>query len=280
MNPRAHLDNIYRDLVPTEKEIALVQGKINLVVDAASRFTAVAEVRPAGSWAKGTMLRGRKEADVVMVLARAPHSHTLDQIRDHLTGLPGLFGRPTISYKAVNLEFYDGVSVDLLPVAKYGVTDDGNDVPPKLRHALAGIKHVTWLKREAHGAVVHPLIRLMKHFRDCHERDFHGMSSFAIEVMCVEHGATGNIYDAFRGLLESLHGGWLAPGGVRRRLPDPADRRKDVLADLSASALRDVPRRAGGALRAIDAHTWSQVFPKDHSTLPPPASNLGGRTLG
>jgi len=280
MNPRTHLESIYQEIVPTEREIALVQNRIDQVIGIAECWGDVAEVRPAGSWAKGTMLRGRKEADVVMVLARAPDSHTLNDISNYLTRIPGLHGRPTVSYKAVNLEFYDGVSIDLLPVAKHGRTDDGPSVPRKLRHALAGIEHVGWLKRQAHGTVLHPLIRLMKHFRDCHERDFHGMSSFAIEVMCVEHGAQGNIYAAFRGLLESLHGGWLLPGGVRRRLSDPATPGQDLIDKLSVAALGDVSCRAGRAVQAIDAQTWSQVFPRDRSSLPPPAGNLGGRTLG
>lgn len=280
MHPREHLDGIRRDIEPTDQEIRLVQQRITQVTTAAGGLLPIAELHPAGSWAKGTMLRGRKEADLVAILARAPDSTTLDGLRTHLAGLEGLQGEPDTSYKSVNLRFRDGVAIDLLPVARTGTTPWGPSVPRKLRHALDGIQHVAWLKANAHGAVTHPLIRLMKHFRNTHGRDFHDLPSFAIEVICAGLGARGDLYDTFTGALTALRDGWLTPGGRPRRLADPADPNNNLLDGFGAAELDDIARCAGAALDAIKADSWTRVFPTDSGTLPPPASNLGGRTLG
>lgn len=280
MHPRQHLDRIYRDLVPTKEEINAVQGFVNIAADEARRLVPVAEVHPAGSWAKGTMLRGRREADLVLVLAAPPHPDTLTDLRDHLEGLPGQASPPSVSHKAIQLRFEQGVSIDLLPVAMDGRTPEGPSVPRKLRHALSGIKHVHWLQAKAHGSTTHMVIRLMKHFRDRNKRDFHGLSSFAIEVLCVELARPGDLYQSFEAVLKALRDGWLKPEGRVRRLLDPVNPNNDLLEGFSASDAADVSIRAGKALEAIAADSWSRVFPSDKGTLPPPASNLGGRTLG
>jgi tRNA nucleotidyltransferase (CCA-adding enzyme) len=277
MTPAQFLDGVHRDIVPTEAELGSLRRRVDEVV---RLLPAVAEVYPAGSWTKGTMLRGRKEADIVVVLSEPPSERTLDDLATRLKGLAGLRREPDTSFKAVQLEFDDGVSIDLLPVAKDGRTPDGPSVPRKLRHALAGVEHVAWLKKHAHGSVVHPVIRLMKHFRDKHKSAFHGLSSFAIEVLCVEVGATGDLAAAFEGVLRQLANGFLMPNGVPRRLPDPARPHLDLLGDLTNAQRADIQACARRALDAMNASTWSQVFPHDERPLPPPAANLGGRTLG
>jgi hypothetical protein len=280
MHPREHLDGIRRDIEPTDQENRIVQQRITQVTSAAGRLFPIAELHPAGSWAKGTMLRGRKEADLVAVLARAPDSATLDLLRNHFADLEGLQREPDTSFKSVNLVFRDGVAIDLLPVARTGTTPWGPSIPQKLRHALDGIQHVQWLKANAHGTVTHPLIRLMKHVRNTHKRDFHELSSFAVEVLCVSIGARGDLYEAFTGTLTSLRDGWLTPGGRPRRLADPADPNNNLFEGFGAAEFADIARRAGAALDAIKADSWTRVFPTDSGTLPPPAGNLGGRTLG
>lgn len=277
MTPGQHLDGVLRTIVPTQGELDAVQRRVDDVI---KLLPSVAEVHPAGSWAKGTMLKGRKEADVVVVLSEPPDARTLDELAAQLGALPGLREKPDTSFKAVQLEFSDGVSIDLLPVAKDGRTPEGPSVPKKLRHALAGVEHVAWLKRQAHGSVLHPVIRLMKHFRNTHRASFHGLSSFAVEVLCVEVGAAGDLAATFEGVLKQLAGGWLAPDGAPRRLADPVRPHIDLLADLSAGHRADIGSSARRALDAMAASTWSQVFPGDGRPLPPPAANLGGRTLG
>ena len=277
MRSREYLATLHANIAPTDVEIRDVQDTVDRVLASTREHLRLAEVRPAGSWAKGTMLRGRQEADIIAILADAPSDATLERLAGHFDAtLTGLRQRPDTSRKAVNLHFMNGVSIDLLPTAKDGRTAPGPSVPRKLRHAWKGVQHVQWLKEHAHGTVTHQVIRLAKHLRNRHAGDFHGMSSFAVEVMCVEMGLGGNLGDAFEALLEKLAGGWLDG----RRLPDPAESGNDLLSELADSGRRDIARRAAAALAAAEAGTWTAVFPTDSGTLPPPAGNLGGRTLG
>lgn len=277
MRSREYLATLHDNITPTPIEVRDVQDTVNRVLASSRDHLRIAEVRPAGSWEKGTMLRGRQEADVIAILADAPTDATLERLATHLDGtVAGLRRRPETSRKAVNLHFTNGVSIDLLPTARDGRTAPGPSVPRKLRHAWKGIYHVQWLQEHAHGTVTHQVIRLAKHLRNCHPRDFHSMSSFAIEVMCVEMGLAGNLSDAFEAMLQKLGGGWLDG----RRLLDPADGGNDLLSDFSTSERRDVARRAAAAHAAALTGTWTAVFPTDSGTLPPPAGNLGGRTLG
>lgn len=280
MHPREHLDDILRTIIPTDSEKAAVQRRVDEVLVHARRFAPIAESRPAGSWAKGTMLRGRKEADIVAILARAPDAGTLEALASHMNQLGGLRRKADTSFKAVQLVFQDDVAIDLLPVARAGTTPEGPSVPRKLRHALAGIQHVQWLKDNAHGTVLLPVIRLAKHFRNCQGGELENLSSFAIEVMCVEMGCHGDLYQAFSDVLRNLGDDWLSPNGTPRRLADPANYNNDLLEGISLPRRDKITRTARRALDAIAAQTWSQVFPADSGTLPPPAGNLGGRTLG
>ncbi len=276
MPEHSYLTALHEQLVPTREERAELQASVDRVVQATRRSLPLAEVRPAGSWAKSTMLRGRQEADIVAVLAQAPTDATLGELARDLDDLPGIRRRPQVRTKALNLVFGSGVSIDLLPTVRAGRTPPGPSTPPKLRHANDGIQHVQWLIGRAHGTVTHPVIRLAKHLRDCHRHDFHGLSSFAIEVLCVELGLSGSLDHAFRDFLEHLALGWLD----RRPLPDPANPSNDLIAGLSARGRKDIAGRAERCLRAVDADTWSAVFPRDAAALAPPAGNIGGRTLG
>lgn len=152
------LDAIVKEHTPEDAEVRLVQARVDEVVAAAGGFGPIATRHPAGSFAKATMLRGRKEGDVVAVLAEAPTDRTLADLQAHLQkALP--HARVSTSYKAVRLQFPDGVSVDLLPVARAGTTPPGPSVPRKLRHALDGTRHVEWARKEIHGSGRHPTVR-------------------------------------------------------------------------------------------------------------------------
>ncbi len=277
MSTKQYLATVHERIVPTEAELSEVQAAVDAVTAATRGLMPLAEVRPAGSWAKKTMLRGRKEADIVAVLAEAPTDATLDQLRRHLGGIHGLRQDPTVSFKAVNLEFRNGVCIDLLPIAKDGRTPEGPSVPRKLRHAWSGVEHVAWLKTHAHGTVVHQIIRLAKHLRNKHRDAMGSLSSFAIEAMCVEMAPSGDLNTAFKSVLAQLADGWLEG----RTLPDPANPSNDLLIEVSGPDRLAIKRAASIALTGARASTWTAVFPTgDGGTLPPPASNLGGRTLG
>ena len=62
------------------------------------------------------------------------------------------------------------------------------------------------------------------------------------------------------------------------RLLDPVDGTNDLIADVDVRARQSLVDAAERVLRAIQNDTWSPLF--DDGAPPPPAVNVGGRTLG
>ncbi|WP_375769178.1 hypothetical protein NR798_47175 [Archangium gephyra] len=289
MNPGQWLDlKCQRLAVPdTSDEWKSVRGALNAVEQCIeqSRVIRIAERFPCGSFEKDTMLPNRKEADLVVVLADPPTSQTLDALRQVLAeglsrmpyGIP-LAHPPQESFKAIQLQFANGVMVDVLPVAKQGVTPAGPAVPRKLRVALSGPEHVRWFERNAHGSVIHNVVRALKHFRELHRVEWEPLFSFAIEVLAVTilepHKDKGLAW-CFRKVLDELGQGWLLNGRV---LQDPARPGNDLLMDLDEPTRQRLTDAARRAVTWVDAEQWSEVFPPERQP-PRVDTNLGGRTL-
>ena len=289
MNAGNWLDLKCRNLaVPeTSVEWRSVRGALDAVEQCieTSRVLRIAERYPCGSFEKNTMLPNRKEADLVVVLSDPPTSETLDTLRQVLAeGIPRMtYGIPLAqppqkSFKAIQLEFANGVKVDVLPVAKHGVTPPGESIPRKLRVALSGPEHVRWFERNAHGSVIHLVVRALKHFRELHMREWEPLFSFAIEVLAVrllESHKNKGLEWCFRKVLDEVGQGWLLNG---RMLPDPARAGNDLLMDLDEPTRQRITESARRALDWVDAGQWTEVFPS--ARQPPRAdSNLGGKTL-
>lgn len=279
------LQRKHDQILPSETEYECVRRALDHVEATLAEHGGdpfrIAERYPCGSFAKRTMLAGRKEADLVVILAAAPASSTLDALAALFHDAPPV-RRAEVRHKAVALSFNDGVKVDVLPVAKDGVTAPGAEVPAKLRHALSGIGHVEWFKEAAHETPLHPTVRLLKAFRNEHPK-WRSLRSFAIELLIVKmlRGFQGSgLANYFREALSQIAGGWLTD----QKLLDPKDQNNDLLAGLSDTARADIAADARSALRHIENDTWSAVFPGSATitlgeTPPAPATNLGGRTL-
>jgi hypothetical protein len=279
------LQRKHQQIVPSDAERESVRRALDhvekTITEKGGQPFRIAQRYPCGSFEKRTMLAGRKEADLVLVLAEAPTSSSLDDLAALFTKTPPVRSADT-RYKAVALSFEDGAKVDVLPVAKDGVTAPGSDVPPKLRHALSGIEHVKWLKEAAHGTPLHPMICLLKAFRNEHPT-WRPLRSFAIELLVVEmlHGFKGNgLLKHFHEAISQIANGWLS----ERKLLDPFDLNNDLLANVSEEARVAIASDARSALRHIENDTWSAVFPGAGAVTageapPAPATNLGGRTL-
>ncbi len=265
---------------PSPTERSQVQARIDQTIDHVRAWNPVAEVHPCGSWAKRTMLAGRKEADLVMVMAAAPDDRTLAGLAAHLSSLPGRSRRPEVKDKAVALEFNDGVKLDLLPVARVGRTPDGPSIPRKLRHALAGIQHVQWFKQETAGTPLAQVVMLFKHLKQLHAPAFDALPSFVLEVIAVRicQDPTAHINEQVFDTLEAIGVGVLNPGERLYRLPDPANPSRNLLADLGPRDRARIKDKAGQLARHIYDGEWYALFPRD-GYLPSADSNIGGRTL-
>jgi hypothetical protein len=263
---------------PTERK--QVQARIDQTVEHIHAWNPVAELHPCGSWAKRTMLAGRKEADLVMIMATAPDDRTLGELAAHLASLPGRARRPEVKNKAVALEFNDGVKLDLLPVAKDGRTPEGPSIPRKLRHALSGIEHVQWFKRETAGTPLAQVVMLLKYIKQLHAPAFDALPSFALEVIAVGlcREPIDDINDQVFHTLEDIAVGFLNPGQELAFLHDPAVPSRNLLADLNREDLEAIQHKAGQLARHIYDGEWYALFPRD-GYLPSSDSNIGGRTL-
>lgn len=276
MTPDAWMDGKLREVIPRASEDQAVRLALDAVEtaleDAGGPFR-IAERHPCGSFAKATMLAGRKEADLVVVLREPPTESTLEDFRDLLARAASA-GGAKVCYKAIAVEFADGVMVDVLPVAKPGITASAQSIPPKLLHALSGPKHVEWFTSVAHGTPVHPTVRLLKHFRATHP-SWRRLSSFALEVLAVEllRGLDGGLSALFKHVLSRVADGYLE----KRSLLDPADSANDLLSAVDDAERASIARAAREALRHVDSETWSSVFTGASAALP--SSNIGGRTL-
>jgi hypothetical protein len=272
----AWLDEKLREALPSESERRMVRDaldRIEACLEAEGGALRIAERYPCGSFAKSTMLAGRREADLVVILREAPTDKTLEDLEAVLVrSLSPEWS--AIRHKAVSLGFSDGVKVDLLPVAKEGVTEASPEVPEKLRNALSGPLHVDWFKREAHNTPIHPTVCLLKLFRSTHAA-WKALGSFSIEVLAVDllRDRKGGLVSHFKEVLSKIAGGYLED----KVLSDPANAANDILRNVGEDARARVADEARAVLPAIESGTWSAVFQGVDKVLP--SSNLGGSTL-
>lgn len=262
------LDARRRELIPSREELHDVQVAVDAVCSSLRDNWRIAEIYPCGSAAKGTMLRGRKEADVVLILRDAPTPQTLESFNSTLAASAGVH-RSAIRHKAVEVQFQSGVSVDVLPAALSGLTEDGGSIPRKHRRALDGPAHVTWFNQEGHATGAHDIVRLAKHWRDIHGLD---LSSFGLEVLTVNalrSTGGGSLEDRFAAVLERL-----AQGQIR--VQDPA-RLSEWINDLARDEIERLSRVARSSLEQLRQSNPSRAFAG--SSYPSTLTGIGGTPL-
>lgn len=256
------------ELAPPKGEVLAVQRSINAILGALNN---VAEAHPCGSWAKGTMLRGRKEADIVAIMSEAPDARTLGEVARLVGGIEGV--SVSQRHKAVEVAFPDGVSVDVLPVAREDRTPPGNNIPRKLRHARSGPAHVQWFREAAGDKPLREVVRLVKRWRD--SRDIH-LPSFAIEVLAAKAVPRNRGLDAWFTATVAAVRDQFQSGPAH--LDDPVVPGSNVLQRYPPADCQRTAEEARAALVAAESGSWSRVF--TNAQVAPPGSNLGGRTLG
>jgi len=198
------------------------------------------------------MLRGRNEGDLVLVMRDAPTQETLQQFAQTLAEVPGV-AKVEAKYKAVQTQFGNGVSVDVLPAVKDGLTLPGDAIPRKHRHAMDGPKHVEWFQREGHAVGAHDTVRLLKSWRD--EHHLSELSSFGLEVLTVQalqDNRSGPLDARFEAVLERL-----ASGAIP--VLDPV-RASNWVNQLAPYEKERVMRAAQESLTALRHGNPSRVF--------------------
>lgn len=268
MGNQEWLDARGQEITPTSSETTKLQDALDLIRSTLSQEVSIAEIYPCGSAAKRTNLRGRNEGDLVLVMREAPTPQTLERFRQVLNRAPGV-ERAEILYKAVAAKFRNGISIDVLPAAQFGLTEDGGTIPRKHRHALDGPRHVEWFRAAGHETSAHGSVRLGKHWRDLHGLP---LSSFGLEVLTVEvlrSLCSGRSDDRFEAILERLASGNIA-------VVDPV-RPSNWINQLSSADAQRVVRAAQESLAQLRQGHMAHVFAG--SAYPSSVSGLGGAPL-
>lgn len=257
-----------QQITPSDSETRALQDALDRVREALGQVVSIAAIYPCGSAAKHTNLRGRNEGDLLLVMSTAPTSQTLERFRLVLSQVPGV-DRAAIIYKSVAVHFRSGISIDVLPGAQVGLTEDGDSIPRKHRIAFDGAKHVEWFRSAGHATSAHGLVRLIKHWRDLHGLS---LSSFGLEVLTVEvlRGLASRRLDAgFEAVLERLARGDFA-------VVDPVRSSNWINRRSGADAAR-VIRVAQESLAYLRQGNLPHVFAA--AIYPSSVSGLGGAPL-
>jgi hypothetical protein len=199
-----------QEITPTASDKSQLQSTLAVVSAKLSQEVSVAQIRPCGSAAKGTMLRGRNEGDLVLLMREAPTPQTLERFRHELSRLPQVESAE-ILYKAVATKFKNGTSVDVLPAAQDGLTEPGGSIPSKHRHAADGPNHVRWFQQAGYETGAPEIVRLTKSWRN--EHGLSKLSSFGLEVLTVDvlrELGSGSLDHRFHAVLERLASGEFA----------------------------------------------------------------------
>lgn len=279
MNPDQWLNNKLNEIMPSDTEEEAIRKALDFVettFEQKGGHFRIAERYPCGSFMKRTMLAGRREADLALIMVEKPTEDTLDQIETMMRSASRV-RQANKRWKAVQVEFYDGVQVDVLPVAKQGITEDAEKAEERFKIACNSKPHVQWFIQNAHRTPIHPTVRLMKYLRS-RRRVWQEIHSFGIEILCVNilhnYSASG-LSKYIEQVLRKVASGYLLSG----QLLDPVDSSRDIIQGMTSDTRQAITDDAMACVRAIENESWSAVFAESSWAVPPPAANIGGRTL-
>lgn len=188
----------------------------------------IEEVRPVGSYKKGTMLSGHPVADVTVILKKLPTAEQITLVAERiLKGLKEPTGVPGVSLQINDGGFNltaSGVLVRVLITTlpknlREAVADKHVDVK-LLEGALATIRHSRWFEENAFHTTVRILVRILKDMKKRFSASgFQGLTPWLIDLLA--HRATISasmepltINVAFRRALQLLASGLFLPGSV------------------------------------------------------------------
>lgn len=210
------------------------------------------EIKPAGSYAKGTAIRLTTDVDLFISLSpnlsasEWPLAKVYQNLFDYLSERGFQVTKQNVSI-GVNL---NGVKVDLVPGRKQGSTTTD--------HSIYSRKQSTWKKTNIDTHINHVSnsnrqneIKLLKIWRHRHRLEF---PSFPIELFTINslrgrntYALADNTVAVLQALQNSIH---------NTRLEDPGNASNNVADDLTATEKRLIANQAGVSLQASN---WNQI---------------------
>ncbi|XP_028399713.1 interleukin enhancer-binding factor 2-like [Dendronephthya gigantea] len=200
-----------------------------LIVSPDAAELGIEEVRPVGSYKKGTMLAGHPIADLAVILKRLPTIESIQQVADRI--LIGL-REPSLGLDEVTLQVNEGgfnlssggvvvrILITTLPKNLRDAKPDTHVDVKLLEGALATIRHSRWFEENAFHTTVRILVRLLKDMKNrFNTTGLQGLTPWLIDLLA--HRATVSVSNepvtinvAFRRALQLLASGLFLPGSI------------------------------------------------------------------
>ncbi|CAG0890160.1 unnamed protein product [Cyprideis torosa] len=238
LSPLAHEQTAISNLVC---QVQSVLDTIIVSPPSALDQYALDEVRQVGSYKKGTMIRGKNVADIVVVFRTLPTPEAVKALEEHV--LDGLRKVPE-SQIGTHMLYDDGASFKITHTATRAVVNVMVSTvhqnlhnldplfhvdPDAVKLHLKAVRHARWFEENAHHSTVKVLVRLLK---DVQSRftGFSALTCWHLEVLShfsVMNNPEHTILSlpvAFKRFFQLLAAGLLLPGSVG--IGDPCENPK------------------------------------------------------
>lgn len=226
-----------QQLTPTTAEQSSVQNLVSklesvmegLILSPQGLNIPVDEVRPVGSYKKGTMLAGHPVADLVVILKETPTAADIEnlanKVQEKLKAQTPTEEFPTQAneggFNTTSSErALVRVLVTTLPKNLFEVDPEKHVDVKLLEGALATIRHARWFEENASHTTVRVLIRLLK---DLKKRftGLAGLTPWLIDLLAFKSATVPSntrdplpISTAFRRALQLIAAGCFLPGSI------------------------------------------------------------------
>jgi len=277
-----------QQLTPTAVEQGSVQNLVSkmesvlesLILSPTGLNIPVEEVRPVGSFKKGTMLAGHPVADLVVILKETPAAADIEnlanKVQEKLKEATPKEDFPTQAneggFNTTSSErALVRVLVTTLPKNLFEVDAEKHVDAKLLEGALATIRHARWFEENASHTTIRFLIRLLK---DLKKRftGLAGLTPWLIDLLAFKSATGPNntslpITTAFRRALQLVAAGCFLPGSVG--IIDPCEsgqvrahsvlglEEQDLLCLTAQTILRTLSHGAFNEILAIDGASAS-----------------------
>lgn len=231
------------DMCPTPKEqtsildlVVKLQSVLDNLIVAPGTFDAcqLEEVRPVGSFKKGTMIKGNNIADIVVILKTLPTKTAVEALgnkvfNDLKTVNPKDILKLTQTDRGFNIGNDEATVKVLITTLVQNLRKLESDQHLDIKYCnnhLAAIRHSRWFEETAHHSSIKILIRLLRDLRSRFE-GFEPLSPWMLDL--IAHNAIMNnpgrqalpINQAYRRVLQLLASGLFLPGSAG--IADPCE---------------------------------------------------------
>ncbi|XP_046858986.1 interleukin enhancer-binding factor 2-like isoform X2 [Xenia sp. Carnegie-2017] len=224
-----------QELTPPSHEQAAVLNLVTKITDIIDTLIvcpnaadlAIEEIRPVGSYKKGTMIAGRPVADLTVILKKLP---TTDHIQVVANEIHGKLKEPDLGLEDVSLQVTEGgftyghngivvrILITTLPRNLHAARGDSQVDLKLLEGGLATIRHSRWFEENAFHTTIRILVRILKDLKNrFNTSGLQNLTPWLIDLLA--HRATManepvTINVAFRRALQLLASGLFLPGSL------------------------------------------------------------------